>query len=304
VEPRNPATTAFAGARAPVDLRAAYAFARELARRSPEEVGGAGHRLFWIRGAAYGGRFLPAREDAFGVAGRHTQCDVVLFDEPSIALRHLLVRSIPVSGGVALRVLDLHTELGFSLSDGSRQTSIFAEGAVALRVGDVAVVALPSDEPAPPPELPAAEVLEHPYRANARPPRHSRITLMPRLMRMGDPAPPRLSRLAGGDVAIALERDGRRAEARLSLDDLVGGVVIGRSLKCHSETLRRITDHNTSRVHVLLLREGATAAAYDLASTQGTYDARGLRVRRVDLGPATTLHLGRGDAAVRLTWRV
>jgi hypothetical protein len=107
-----------------------------------------------------------------------------------------------------------------------------------------------------------------------------------------------------------LERDGRSASQTILDADLVGGVVIGRSEKCHAEALRRITDNNTSRVHLLLLREGDDRAeqppqvyAYDLASTQGTY-AHGAPVRRVPLADSgTSLMLGRGDKAVRLSWQ-
>ena len=144
-----------------------------------------------------------------------------------------------------------------------------------------------------------------PYRANARRDmnRTSRITLMPRLVMMGEPLPPRLGRLtSGGKWAITLEREGRSATMSVSDEDLTGGVLIGRSEKCCSETLRRITDSNTSRVHVLLLREGEQVFAYDLASTQGTYrdDQPARRSPLVDAG--TLLTLGRGDKAVRMFW--
>ena len=65
--------------------------------------------------------------------------------------------------------------------------------------------------------------------------------------------------------------------------------------------LRRITDENTSRVHVLVLREGPIVYAYDLASTQGTYN-HGEPARRVVLYDGASLTLGRGDNAVRMHW--
>jgi pSer/pThr/pTyr-binding forkhead associated (FHA) protein len=78
--------------------------------------------------------------------------------------------------------------------------------------------------------------------------------------------------------------------------------VIGRSEKCHTEMLRRITDENTSRVHLLVLREGAHVFAYDLASTQGTF-VNGIPTRRVTLSiGGASVTLGRGDNAVRLFW--
>lgn len=322
----NVNTEVFPGVRrTPPDLRQAYTFARGVARMQADVLGGQpGHRFFWVRGAAFGSCTLLSHADAFAIVGRHTCCGIVLPDDPFVALRHLLVRSIALpSGGAALRVLDLHTDLGFVLPDGSKQTSIFAEGPVAIGVGDYALVALPTESgddqlpnelPRPQVDMPAAvrdqiaameKVMSGPYRANERPQsnRSSRITLMPRLVMMGEPLPPRLGRLAtGGKWSITLERDGRSATMSLAEEDLAGGVLIGRSERCHAEMLRRITDNNTSRVHVLVLREGPQVFAYDLASTQGTY-FQNQPARRTPLADAgTLLTLGRGDKAVRMYW--
>jgi hypothetical protein len=266
---------------------------------------------------------LFAADQAFAIVGRHTQCGISLADDPFVALRHLLVRSVALpSGGVALRVLDLQTNLGFVLPDGSRHTSIFAEGPIALGLGEYALVALPSEtkDDELPGELPAPQIepsssvkeqLEalqkamSPYRANARPlNRMSRITLMPQPVMVGEPLPPSVGRLAsGGHYAVTLERSGRSATVTLSHDDVARGVIIGRSEKCHSELLRRITDVNTSRTHVLVLREpDGVIVAYDLASTQGTFfnNTPTRRMALADVG--TLLTLGRGDGAVRMFW--
>lgn len=281
----------------------------------------------WIHKSGFGGAPLVAHPDAFAVVGRHTQCGVCLPDtDPFVALRHVMVRSIPLPNGkVALRVQDLHTDAGFLLADGSRQTSIFAEGPVAVGIGEFALVGLPGETPddALPNDLPDAQVdtpkevrdqiaaMEKainppgPYRVNARPTnRLSRITLMPQLVMLGESiAPPNLSRLSTGNRwSVTLERAGRTASVTVTADELKGGVVIGRSDKCHSEDLRRITDVGTSRVHVLLLRESERIHAFDLASTQGVY-LNGYPVRRVDmLDQGTVLLLGKGQNAVRLIW--
>lgn len=309
---------------ASVDLRQAYGFARGIARIQPvdERQVRPGHRLVWVRQASFACTMLVAAEEAFAVVGRHTQCGVVLPDDPFVALRHVLVRSMALpAGGVALRMLDLHTGLGFLLPDGSRRTSILAEGPVAVALGEYALVALPTESKddelpgeMPPPvvevptavrdQLQALAVATSPYRVNARPAnRTSRITLMPSPVMVGEPLPPSLERLAvGGRYALTLARGGRSATVMVSEEDLARGVVIGRSDKCHTEMLRRITDENTSRVHVLVLREGPVVHAYDLASTQGTY-VYGVPTRRVVLTDAgASLTLGRGDNAVRLVW--
>ncbi len=310
-----------------VDLREAYGFARGIARIQPLNAQARpGHRLVWVRRAEFSCTTLVAADDAFAVVGRHTQCSVVLPEDPFVALRHVLVRSIALpAGGVALRMLDLHTGIGFVLPDGSTRTSILAEGPIAVGLGEYALVALPTESKGdelpgemPPPvvDMPTAvrdqlEALAHamsPYRVNARPVnRTSRITLMPSPVMVGEPLPPNLDRLtSGGRHALTLFRGQRSATMMITEEDLARGVVIGRSEKCHSEMLRRITDESTSRVHVLVLREGEVVYAYDLASTQGTY-VNGIAVRRVPLSALSvggaTMTLGRGDNAVRLHWQ-
>jgi hypothetical protein len=309
-----------------VDLRQAYGFARGIARIQPSNAQNRpGHRLVWVRRASFACTTLVAAvgaDDAFAVVGRHNQCSVVLADDPFVALRHVLVRSIALpSGGVALRMLDLHTGIGFILPDGSRRTAIFAEGPIAVAIGEYALVALPTETKGdelpgemPPPvvdmptavrdQLQALAVAMSPYRVNARPVnRTSRITLMPNPVMVGEPLPPNLDRLAsGGRHALTLARGGRSATVMITEEDLARGIVIGRSEKCHTEMLRRITDENTSRVHLLVLREGTTIFAYDLASTQGTF-VNGMPTRRVILAPGgASVTLGRGDNAVRLLW--
>lgn len=321
------------------NLREAYALARNLVRLQPDGLRGrSGHRLCWVKGASFGMTLLAASPldrvgdggvaTGFAIVGRHGQCDVVIPDSDMIvALRHLLVRSIATSAsatGVALRILDLHTDQGFVLPDGTTQTSVLAEGPVAVAIGRFAIVALPSEthEDALPNDLPAAQVhtppamrdqiaaldqallgVGGPYRMNARPNRHSHITLMPRLVMIGEPIPPRVGRLAtGGTWGITLERGGRTATLTVSDADLTGGVLIGRSEKCISEALRRITDNSTSRVHVLVLREGEQIFAYDLASTHGTFIDK-MPIRRSLLADrGTLLVLGRDPQSVRMYW--
>ncbi|CAN5923860.1 hypothetical protein BH11MYX4_BH11MYX4_63920 [soil metagenome] len=322
----NLATEHFSGYQpAPdVDLRQAYGFARGVVRQLPAErwAPRLGHRLVWVRGAAFACNTLVASDEAFAVVGRHTQCGIVLPEDPFVALRHVLVRSIALpSGGVALRVLDLHTGLGFGLPDGSRHSSIFAEGPIAIALGEYALVALPTETSGdelpgelPPPvmetpphvreQLQALASAMSPYRVNARSSnRMSRITLMPRPVMVGEAMPPNLGRLAaGGHYALTLTRGERSATVTLSEEDIARGVMIGRSEKCHTEMLRRITDENTSRTHILILREGGTVWAYDLASTHGTF-INGVPARRVQLAEAgTSVSLGRGDKAVCLLW--
>ena len=121
---------------------------------------------------------------------------------------------------------------------------------------------------------------------------------------VGEALPQSLGRLvAGGRWGITLSRGTRMASMTLTEEDLVRGVMIGRSEKCHSEELRRITDVGTSRAHLMILREGAITYAYDLASTQGTFQG-GEQVKGIAMSDAgTLLTLGRGDSHVRLCWQ-
>jgi hypothetical protein len=292
----------------PVDLKAAYQMARAFTGLSADNR--TGHRLVWVHRTSFAATTLVAREGAYAVVGRHTNCSVVLADDPFVALRHLLVRSVVLpSGGLALRVFDLHTSLGFGLIDGSRQTSVFAEGPIAISVGEYALVGLPSanelplELPAPvivtPPDVQEQlRVLEEafsPYRANSIPLKTSRMTLMPRPISLDAIA------TTNGEYVVRLERAGRWAALGVSSADLDRGIIIGRSDKC-SEALRNITDKGTSRVHVLLLREAGHVFLYDLASTQGTwaYNQRIGRTLLPDQG--FQLQLGTRDP-VWLAWQ-
>jgi hypothetical protein len=309
-----------------MDLRDAYVFARGVSSLLPPERR-AGHRLVWVRGASYASRILVAEGEGFAVVGRHSQCSVQLADDPFVALRHLLVRSVALpSGGVALRVVDLHTGSGFFLADGSQHTSVLAEGPVAFSVGEYAVVALPNGGPHEeglPHELPAldhegsrlapeqlaalAEVMS-PYRVHARPSmRSSRITSLPVPMLVGEPLSPNDGRSAAsgrGRYELTLRRGDLQASLALTEMDLARGVIVGRSEKCISESLRRVTEMGTSRVHVLVVREGDAIHAYDLASTQGTYVGAKLALRvRLPEDGSTSLVLGSTPGAVEMAWR-
>ena len=275
-----------------------------------------GHRLYWMAGGCFASRDLPSAAGSFLVVGRHTHCDVVLPDDRSVALRHVLIRSFLLDDGCPmLSVLDLRTHDGFELSDGTRQRSIFARGPLVMAIGAYSLVALPSDT-APTDGLPAhvrEPLAAHPYRAGpahlaaysvARPSFVSRITLMP--------AASDLAEWAGGlpdgpgsswTYELTLRTQGRRARVRLSRADLEAGVLVGRSERCTDGGLRAVLSGAISRAHLLLLRERSGCMAYDVASTQGTFHAD-RPVRCVALSDwGTSLQLSRTDS-VRLDFRV
>jgi hypothetical protein len=299
----------------PTDLRDAYSTARGLAAIAPP-LDGPGHRLTLVQGGAFTNAVLSATRGEHAIVGRHTSCDIVMPDDPELSLRHLLVRSTLTSDGTpVLRVLDLDTQVGFDLGTGMRSQSLLAAGPLAIRIGRLALVALPTDATGGPlpPMLPAPDLapvsgrdidasLGSPYRTAPRRGLSnsvSRVTLLPRPITVGEgPLQPPTPSSGHG---ITVEREGRWVALSLSPHDLDRGVLLGRSPKCRHEAVRALTSSGTSRVHVLMLREAGQVVAYDLASTQGVFVA-GRRVRRVPLSnDGTELVLG-FENAVRMYW--
>lgn len=118
------------------------AVAADRARPAQADVG---YRLYWMRQGFLASHEVPATPDGYVVIGRHTQCDVVIDDERAVSLRHVLVRCTSTDDGEpVLSVLDLQTNEGFELSDGTKQHSIAATGPLVFRIGIHAIVALPS----------------------------------------------------------------------------------------------------------------------------------------------------------------
>jgi hypothetical protein len=319
-------------------LREAYTLALRLERERPR-MAQSGYRVYWMTASRFACKDLVAEPSSFLVAGRHTNCSVVLEDDPTIALRHLLVRSGCLDDGCpTLNVFDLETHQGFELSDGTSQRAISATGPIALRVGAYAIVALPSGmrlpeelpDPAcerPRPVLPAAPI--SPYRGPANRAVEpsaplSRITLLPAAFALSQrasfrpavqaawarasstgPLPPSESvgTSGGSGFEVVLSAGtGGAAGVCFSKEDLEHGVLLGRSPKCVDAGLRPILNMGISRVHLLLLRERGECFAYDLASTQGTYQGGRLSRYTRLLDEGTELCLGT-VAGIDLRWR-
>ncbi len=254
----------------------------------------------WMSGNSTITRALRA-DGGHTTVGRHTECDVIINDDPAVSLRHLLVRSAVLDDGAPrVSILDLRTDAGFALSTGSRQRSIQTTGPVALRLGASTVIVLPSGDW--PDELPdphfdgAAEIPP----VAALPVREamsiSRITMSPSPRHVAE-----RPTVSGYDWEFELSSPRARAAVWVSNEDLVRGLLIGRADRCVDEGLRRTFDLDVSRVHALLLREGERTLLFDLASTQGTF-ANGKRVRRATLEPDTTLTLAQKNP-VKLSLR-
>jgi len=294
-------------------LQHAYERAKELHLARPVAAGSIGYRIFCVLRENVQAVDLAASPESYLILGRHTQCDVVLDAEPTIALRHLLVRAIAQpDGSVGLRLMDLQTTLAFHVDDGAPCRSIFSVGPIAVRLGPYAIVALPLDPHAPPPALPkptlsratSAPIAQAPpggpYRsppaADGRVFRSSHITILPQSPSLEDLPPAR-----HGYGQLTLDAGARMASVEIPEAELDAGILIGRALKCKDEGLRAGLDLSVSRAHVLLLREGGLTCAFDLASMRGTY-SYGKRVRRVVLADTgATLALAHPNGP-RLHW--
>ena len=290
--------------------REAYAMAKSLDRQRPIQTQ-VGHRIYWITQGSFGSCEIAAGRLSSLVAGSHPLCDIRLFQDPSVDLRHLLIRCTALDDGCPLlSVVDLHTAHGFFLSNGACVRTIDATGVIVIRVGAYAIVALPSGA-ALDDELPApicSEAAESPYRINANviPPelyamkidKSSRITLLPKVVDFADSRRPGVGEEAY-EIAMT-SRAGARV-LRVAGDELEKGILVGRSLNCDPQ-LRAIVDMGTSRGHLLLMKDRAGAVAYDMSSTQGTYFA-GRRMRAMELSDSgTAMALGTTNP-ISLVWR-
>ncbi|MEO6419794.1 MAG: FHA domain-containing protein [Polyangiaceae bacterium] len=295
------ANTRFAGISPPPSLdtdalRDAYRIVENVSRAMrPMDV--PGYRLFWVHGTSFGSIEIPAVEGVYKVVGRHSRCDVVLGEDPEIALRHLLIRAVTMPGdGVALRMLDLHTSLGFHLGEDEPARSMFARGPVSLRVGRYALVAMPSGGGDAPVDF-SPPLIEHaqgsPYRsASPRPRAVTHITIYP-----GAPMVDELLARASSTARITFRRGQRSHTIDLGDAELERGILIGRADKCN-RTMAVMLGGSISRVHLLILREENGLFVFDLASTHGTF-ARGQRVRRFRLpNHPETIVLGANEVAL------
>jgi hypothetical protein len=278
-------------------LDEAYERARATLQTLPMNV--PGYRVVWWRGREVGHYDLPAHPAAYAVVGRHMQCDVVLGTDPTIALRHVMMRAAALEDGtVALRVLDLRTARGFYLDDDDERRSIAAVGPVALRIGRYALAALPSCAELPE-ARPPTTMLDAGALPKAGPPdmRTSTVTTLPPAPRLEEVARPGPE---GAFARVTLRRGEASATVELTEEVLDAGLLVGRAERCEAG-LRGVLNESVSRVHLLLLRERGAVHAFDLASLQGTFAAeqRVRRVRMPDRG--ATLRLAVRDP-VLLDW--
>jgi hypothetical protein len=297
-------------------MRSIYTRVRDLLPfEPPPREGVSGYRLMRVLEGNVSWVDIRLGGDGYAVLGSHDRCDLVLANDAGIWLRHMIAICVRLEDDtIALRLIDLKTDIPFFLDNDIPQWSVTASGSFAIRLGRHVVCGFPigsTDGEVPAEPEPAAPVRSHtieslsraammetsvneisspfvrPLRARDEP-----FTIMPSAPisqiqeLMGPSASP-------NHVRVTLERGGMGASVEIPTDALDAGVLLGRALNCFDGGLRRIFCDAVSRAHVLVLRDHEDVYALDLCTTNGTRVA-GRRIRRYRLSnEGSTLELGK-----------
>lgn len=268
-------------------------------------------------GAPLAGGWLAASLDRSrsAIVGRHSACPIVIpGDHQSLSLRHLLILVRAASlDSIQVRVVDLHTGLGFADESGRLLQAVRLEGTAFLTIGSIHLALLMTGEGALPasaeeayacvPERVFFDEAPGPFAPNPRQrPRAlaaaiaaegTHVLAMPgpicatsRLLEDGE-APFARMTLFGRDLQVPKD---------LGASALERGVMIGRYSRCDVRT--GADSDNVSRVHVLLLKDGDDVLAIDAGSTNGTwYEGREISTHRLKDGDLLDLG-GAGDLGI------
>ncbi len=228
------------------------------------------------------------------LVGRHPSCQLALGSDPSVSLRHLIVRIYhrPHKKAV-VKVLDLHSETGFQDESGTTVTALKCEGAFFIKVGQYAIFAFDNDAPLrteDPAEawqnLPAREIIDMRAEEEAERPPPPKPDVNPRLrlVHTGERPITFVTRVVGplhlGRVSRHDERalgflfitgKGLDMSIPLSAAALARGVLIGRYLRCDIGYDAIPFSANISRIHLVLLLDETGFWAIDAASSNGCY---------------------------------
>ncbi len=299
-------------------MRAIFTRARDLV---PEEMPPRdrvqGYRLVRVLDRSISWVDIHAGGDGYAVLGSHDRCDLVLSNDSSIWLRHMVAACARLEdGSLGLRLIDLKTNIPFFLDDDSPQWSVTANGPFAMRLGKHVICGFPIEQRGPgashgalgsvheadPREDPHATRVAPDASVDAPPPRVEaldRVPIAPKASNYQPVAPVSqihdlLVPITGTEhVRVTLERGGMGASVELPLTALDTGVLLGRALNCFDGGLRRIFCEAISRTHVLIFRDRDGVFALDLCSTNGTR-VNGHRIRRHRLDDhGSTLELGK-----------
>jgi hypothetical protein len=256
-----------------------------------------------LRGRWEGSMCLASRagELRTGVVGRHSEADLFIGDDPTIALRHLLFvveppRSLQsaLRGEVRFRVLDLNTGNPPIDEDGRAVESLTAEGPIFLACQDHAIMAFVTGDPTDWPEsardawacIPARVFVEERLAPTAEGSKRSRLPGARRMpieigritlvRRHEGPVHVVDRRMSEDDSAhgILMIQSGEKTEVlRVGRESLRRGLLVGRYDRCQASERNAIEDVNVSRVHLMVVEIVGQPFAIDLASSNGSYRA-------------------------------
>lgn len=259
--------------------------------------------------------------------GRHTNVDLVLADDPGIALRAAIARVALRQAVPTLSLTDLNTGEGFDVLGAGPAESIETNGDAVVRIGAYTVYALRIGHDAPPWPSDAAETWvllsevqiedlrppamqrpapssEHIFFAGARP-RKPTLWHCPTCIALRKPVGT-LTALASvvglpPDTVAYFEARGSAELVRYALNDelLTRGVTLGRYDRCDIGYAGFRAPETLSRVHLFVFREGDTVWAFDVGTTRGTH-VGGERTQLIRLVDGVALELGDGNL---LTYR-
>jgi len=248
------------------------------------------------------------------IVGRHPLVQLKLTTDPKIALRHLFVRLVPGADALPeVELLDLRTGQGFTVEGLGQTAAVRSSGPVFARLGSAVLMVIPrwtwpvlwpGDSAIAWEALPRVRIRDfveaEPLARQQKRPRPTidgsvQMTVLPAVSQLvqnkRELAPTEhfgdLS-LMGGSTVVTYPVG--RAE-------LARGVLVGRSSRCQfGEDLDPVA--SWSRLHVLVIADGSTVRAYDLASTPGTViDA--MHINFGELGDRAIMALG---SDVHLVW--
>lgn len=246
--------------------------------------------------------------------GRHSANDVVLAEDPSVALRHLVVTATRQRQRLHIRVLDLNTGQGFVLEDGRRADSVHSTGDLFVRVGSYALMFFAIRGRAKSwPTSPESgwdgrgPRVYHDLRTWGGAHEHdtplasidpsanawsgSVVTMLPAAREVAELVE---RDQPGASVARLTIRSGE-SEAVLTLGaaQLEQGILVGRYRRCDVRVgVPKDGMGDVSRVHALLIRDDGHDLLIDAGSKNGLF-VGAARVRLVDLGATSRVRLAR-----------
>ena len=301
------------------DAGALFARASAYLPASPRFGSERGHRVFWTDRTELRFRDVVADPAGHVVVGRHSRAHIRVAGDPTVALRHFVLRARQAPDGVPeLHVSDLLAPLPLYIDGSDRPHRACAvRGAFTARVGAHVLCALPFDGCAPlgpgggpgracRPDAPDDDEDPDPTHAReedddfdrselalankfawiqARDVRRAEVSAKTLSSHIGVVASARADAPA---LVVELVGEARRATVAIPAADLDGLVIVGRYERCAAGA--DVFSEKVSRMHLAFTRAGDLVEVLDLASTNGLL-VDGSRVHRALVGVGSVIAL-------------